>query len=409
MTNDNNFDIIIVGAGPAGTCAALYAARAGLKTLLLEKEKFPRDKICGDALSGKSIGILRELDLLDKIERLPGAAINHVTFSSPDHTSFKIDMRKTRLKDSVKGFVIRRHVFDQFMFQQAQSVLDDCMENFTVTELIYNDRCVCGVKGKNGQREAIQFHGKIILGADGYKSTVAQKTGLYAHDPKHWVVALRQYYKNVADLSDQIELHFIDEVIPGYFWIFPVDNGYANVGIGMLHEYIKRNKVDLKQSLENAIRSPQFKDRFLQAEPMEKPVGWNLPVGSKRRKCYGDGFLLLGDAAGLIDPFTGEGIGNAMYSAKFAIQTAQAAVQAEDFSASFLSRYENELWAEIGNELWVSTRLQKLGRVRFLLNLVINKAARNPEVSAVIAGMLANEVPRKQLTNPLFYLRLVFR
>ena len=408
MTNDKNYDLIIVGAGPAGTCAALYAARAGLKTVLLEKETFPRDKICGDALSGKSIGILRDLDLLDKIKQLPGATINHVTFSSPNHASFKVDMRETQLKDSVKGFVIRRHVFDQFMFQQAQAVIDNCVENFTVTELLYNDRSVCGVIGKDAQGKQIEFHGNIVLGADGYKSIVAQKVGVYEHDPKHWVVALRQYYKNVANLNDQIELHFIDEVIPGYFWIFPVDNGYANVGIGMLHEYIKRNKVDLKQSLENAIRSPHFSDRFLKAEPMEKPAGWNLPVGSKRRKCYGKGFLLLGDAAGLIDPFTGEGIGNAMYSARHAIQTAQAALQAKDYSESFLSRYESELWAEIGGELRISTKLQRLGRFRFLLNFVVNKAARKPEVSAIIAGMLSNEIPRKELTNPLFYLRLLF-
>ena len=232
--------------------------------------------------------------------------------------------------------------------------------------------------------------------------------GFYQHDPEHTVVALRCYYKNVKDLTDQIELHYIDEVIPGYFWIFPAENGFANIGIGMLHKYIKKKKVDLKKALSNALKSPYFKERFNHAIPVEKPAGWNLPVGSKHRKIYGNGFLLLGDAAGIIDPFTGEGIGNALFSAKCAINTVSEAIRVNDFSENMLSRYDRELWDAIGDELKVSTKLQKLGRIRFLLNLVVKKASNNPEVRNIIAGMLVNEIPRKHLSNPLFYLRLLF-
>ena len=98
-----------------------------------------------------------------------------------------------------------------------------------------------------------------------------------------------------------------------------------------------------------------------------------------------------------------------MYSAKVAIQTAKDALKKNDFSEQFLSRYEDELWKAIGNELKVSTKLQKIGRSRTLLNLVINKASRSEDISNIIAGMLANEVPRKPLANPLFYLKLLFR
>jgi flavin-dependent dehydrogenase len=212
----------------------------------------------------------------------------------------------------------------------------------------------------------------------------------------------------VKGLTDQIELHYVDEVVPGYFWIFPLEDNYANVGIGMLHQYIKQNNVDLKSALDKAINSPFFKDRFADAIPMEKPTGWNLPVGSKRRKNYGNGFMILGDAAGLIDPFTGEGIGNAMYSARIAVETAKDAIANNDVSEKNLSKYFDRLWNAIGNELKVSHKLQKIGKYRFLLNFVIRKAARNKNVSNIIAGMLANEIPRKQLANPLFYLKLLF-
>ncbi len=110
---------------------------------------------------------------------------------------------------------------------------------------------------------------------------------------------------------------------------------------------------------------------------------------------------------GLIDPFTGEGIGNALYSARFAVETAVAAKRAEDVSADFLKQYEDRLWDVIGDELKTSTRMQRLGRWRPLLNFTIHKAARNEKVSDLICGMMANAVPKKQLTNPLFYLKLL--
>lgn len=404
------YDLIIVGAGPSGSSAALYGARLGLKTLLLDKASFPRDKICGDALSGKSVTALRELDLLEKVEQLDGASINRVVFSSPTHTEADISLNGTSLENSdMKGFVVRRKIFDEFLFREARSVATRTIENFTVQDLLRDGDQVVGVRGKeHGASNPLDFRGKIILGADGFNSLIARKTGLYNHDPEHWVVALRCYYKNVGGLTDQIELHYVDEVLPGYFWIFPLEEGYANVGIGMLHKYIKEQNVDLKQALRYSIESDAFRERFADATPMEEPAGWNLPVGSLHRKNYGNGFLLLGDAAGLIDPFTGEGIGNAMYSGKFAAQTAREAIEANDFSKTFLRRYDENLWAEIGDELQVSTKLQKLGRIRPLLNFVINKAANSTEVSNLIAGMMANDVPRQKLANPLFYLRLLF-
>ena len=209
-------------------------------------------------------------------------------------------------------------------------------------------------------------------------------------------------------LSDQIELHFIKEINPGYFWLFPAGNGLANIGLGLSKRYIKNDKKDLVQLLDIVTKLDYFKDRFKNAKPLEKPRGWNLPMGSIHRKNHGDGFMLLGDAAGLIDPFTGEGIGNAMISAKYAIATLKKAVNSKDYSEKSLSAYDKLLWENIGPELKISTNLQKLARSRFLLNFVINKASRNENLKDVIGGMLANEVARGDLTNPLFYYKILF-
>ena len=118
--------------------------------------------------------------------------------------------------------------------------------------------------------------------------------------------------------------------------------------------------------------------------------------------------MLLGDAAGLIDPFTGEGIGNAMASAKFAVDIAHKALKNNDFSKEMFSEYNKIIWDELGSELKTSTKLQDLANYRMLLNVIINKASRNKEVQDIISGMLINEIPKEKLSNPLFYLKVLF-
>lgn len=411
---NRSFDLVIVGAGPAGAAAALYAKRHGMSVCLLDRDRFPRDKICGDALSGKSLAILLDLGLLARVKSLPGALVNEVVFGSPDHVNASIDLSTRPLHDAatgreitMEGSVIRRKIFDNFLFQEARSVADYCREGFHVHDLIEENGSVVGVEGKGEATSAVQFRGSLVLGCDGFNSIVARKSGLYLHDSRHSVVAIRQYFENVQGLEKKIELHFVDEVLPGYFWAFPLENGCANVGIGMLHESIKGKNVNLKDALRQVVSRPPFADRFADARPLEKPVGWNLPVGSIRRTCHGDGIMLLGDAAGLIDPFTGEGIGNALYSSKFAIETAVDAKAETDFTGTFLRRYEDRLWNSLGDELKISTRMQRLGHWRPLLNLVIKSAARNENVSDLICAMIANAMPKKELTSPLFYLKLL--
>ena len=408
MGKQQVYDIVIVGGGPSGATAALYANRLGLSALIVDKSIWPRDKICGDALSGKVVDILKDLDLTDEVKKLKGATIRRITFGSPANKIFDINLSKSLNSDHIReGYVIPRVIFDYFLFKKAQNVVE-VKEGFSVKNLLIEDETVVGIQGTDISGNVENILASIVIGADGYNSIVAQKLNLYKMEMEHTALGIRCYYDGVGGLTDQIELHFLKEINPGYFWLFPAGEGKANIGLGLSKKNIKEQKKNLIDLLDVVIHLEYFKNRFAGAKPIEKPKGWNLPMGSIHRKNHGNGFMLLGDAAGLIDPFTGEGIGNAMVSAKHAIITAKNAIRENDLSEKSLSEYDKNMWEEIGPELRVSTNLQKLARSKFLLNFVINRASRNDEIKDIIGGMLANEVARGDLANPAFYFKIFF-
>ena len=324
------YDVIIVGAGPAGSTAALYAHRLGLNCILLDKAVFPRDKICGDALSGKSVRLMRELNLLEGVEKLEGSEINRITFGSPSHSQFDVHLKGNKNNDFItKGYVVPRKIFDNFLFKKADE-LTETRQGFTVKNIIYENDDISGVKGTNIEGKEEILNAPIIMGCDGANSIIARKLGLYEMDMENTAVAIRCYYAGVEGLSNQIELHYVSEVIPGYFWLFPAGNGKANIGIGLSKNDAKKEDRTLRQIMDEIVQSDYFRSRFGNARPLEKPVCWNLPLGRIQRKNHGNGFMLLGDAAGLVDPFTGEGIGNAMVAAKHAMQVASKAKNHKD-------------------------------------------------------------------------------
>ena len=141
------YDAIIVGAGPAGSSAAIHCNKLGLKTLILEKSKFPRDKICGDALSGKSVKFLDDLNLLEDLDKIDGAVIKRIIFGNPNHSECELHLNKSLNKKQINhGYVIPRKTFDNYLFNHASSV-SDTETGFQVLDLLYEKNNVIGVKG----------------------------------------------------------------------------------------------------------------------------------------------------------------------------------------------------------------------------------------------------------------------
>ena len=342
---------------------------------------------------------MRELGIEEGYRQLPGHPVYGIKLSSPNGTEVDVDI--TTRDNPPPGYCHRRKVFDEYLHTCAEKWTT--FKIMTVTDMIVEDGFVKGVKGKDADGEK-EYRAHLVLAADGANSIVAQKFGLNKNPPDHFIVGTRQYYMGVTGLTDRIEIHLVKSLLPGYFWIFPLEDGMANVGLGMIVKDMNDKKVNLKAAqLKEIAENPLFKERFANATALEDIKGWNLPLASHHRKCYGNGFLLLGDAASLIDPLSGEGVGTAMISAKVAANTALSALKTNDFSEKFLKRYDEELWAEIGTEIEANYRLQKLGkRFPFLIDKLIGKAKKDEKFRKRIENMLPYTGGRQEMAKDSF-------
>ena len=265
--------------------------------------------------------------------------------------------------------------------------------------MIIEDGYVRGIVGTNEKGEQEQIRAKLVLGADGGNSMVARKFNLNNNPPEHFIVAIRGYYTGVTEMTDRIEIHMVESLIPGYFWVFPLPNGEANIGLGMIVKDKNEKKVNLKEAMLKEIEeNPLFAKRFKNAKLEGEIRGWNLPIASYHRKNHGNGFMLLGDAASLIDPLSGEGVGTAMISGKQSALMAIEALKKNDFSEKFLKKYDKDLWEEIGDEIKANYRLQKLGKkFPHLIDVLLVKASQNEEVRKKLEDMLPYTGGRKKI------------
>lgn len=415
MVQKRKTEVCIVGAGPAGTGAALFLAKKGIKSIIVDKATFPRDKICGDALSGSVVMMLNRIDksLVPRLAKDP-IQLNSwgVDFIAPNKKVLSvpfIDIEKAQEEgEHAPGFISKREDFDNFLVEEIKKYDEiELIEGVSIVNHQYTDDGVL-LSDKTGDFEV---DAKMVLIADGAHSVLAKKMGGMSMDPKHNAAGLRAYYKGVTGMHEHnfIELHFLKDFLPGYFWIFPLPNGMANVGVGMRSDVVSKKKVNLKQRMFDCIENnPQIKERFKDAELVDSIKGFGLPMGSKKRSVSGDRYLLLGDAASLIDPFTGEGIGNALKSSQNAAEQVELCLKENNFSASFMKTYDTGIYRRMGKELKLSKIMQDLLNFPWLFNLVVNKAVSNKTLSETLSSMLTDIDVREQLKKPSFYFKVLF-
>jgi menaquinone-9 beta-reductase len=417
-------DICIIGAGPGGAAAALRLANSGIPSVLIDKSKFPRDKICGDGMTGRTIAILNRIDpsIVNELEMMPVQNKSWGLWIMMDNTQkFAVPFRKNYNKntDKVPCFVVKRLDFDNHLVEKVrkQPLIHFIEEQSVDTHEYISAPIQKGDAGKaenywiiGDKKSDFKVKAKLLIVANGANSPFTRHFAKIPVEPKHNAAAVRAYYKNVTGChpDNYIELHFLKESMPGYFWVFPLPNGEANVGFGMLTATVSNRKLNLKKALLDIIETRDgIKERFANATLDGDITGFPLPLGSKRRKLSGDGYMLVGDAACLVDPLTGEGIGNAVFSGYIAAEQAEKCLKDQNFSATYMKDHDVRVWRVMGPELKFSHYLQMIGRFPIVFKFVLWMASKNVQISELVYSMFINVNIKKKLLNPLFWMKML--
>jgi geranylgeranyl reductase family protein len=329
-------DVIVVGAGPAGSTAATHLARAGLDVLLLEKSTFPRPKVCGDGLTPR--GVKQLIDLGIDCSEEAGWLHNRGLRVLGGGVSLELEW-PTLATFPDFGAVRPRQDFDELLVRHAEKAGARLHEETTVTQAVTDERTgrvvgVTGHVGKGKDRRPVTFRAPLTLACDGVSARLALSIGMAKRDDRPMGVAVRRYYRSPRTHDDYLESHLElwdrtdpaqPQLLPGYGWIFGMGDGTSNVGLGILSTSRAYGSTDYRTLLRSWLDGTPEEWGFRE-ENAEGPVGGAaLPMGFNRTPHYRPGMLLVGDAGGMVNPFNGEGIGYAMESARLA---AECVVQA---------------------------------------------------------------------------------
>lgn len=323
-------DAIVVGAGPAGSIAALVLARAGAKVALVDRRVFPRDKACGDLVGPRGVHLLNELGV-----SIPGARpLGDMIVVAPNNQRVLLPaLPGSNYADH--AMAVTREVFDACLFDMAIAAGAHVVHK-RVTGLLYEQDVVDGVQLSGGAA----IRGDVVVGADGATSSVAQQAGLVDSAKALWGFALRGYLDAEVDLPHIVLWEPRPwRLFPGYGWVFPTSGNGANVGLGLAFGNDRGASRRAGEQLDDFLAHLTRQGLVPRSDVRSRTGGW-LKMGVLGTVPAGQGVLLVGDAAGLINPLQGEGIAQAMASG-CAAANAILAAGPRDASRYYLTYLDN--------------------------------------------------------------------
>jgi geranylgeranyl reductase family protein len=381
------YDVIVAGAGPAGSAAAAALSKVGRRVLLIDRSTFPRDKTCGDAIQAGALALLYDLGYQGTIDQSIFTHIADWTIEAPSRVSVSANLHA--YKGEHAPYIARRLNFDNLVYRQAiANGANFCQAQ--VTSPIFDGDKVVGVVAKPvGSKDSMEFRAPIVIAADGATSVIARDVRKERDADVHWAIAIRCYVTMREDLKNRCEFYFPKSILPGYAWIFPSGEHGANIGVGIRLDKYRQQNIALSDLLERFLDDLGGRvDRASVAEIKS----WQIPFGSRRNSRAFGGCMLVGDAGNFVDPLLGAGIYFGMKTGMLAAQVADSALRDSDTSQRRLSEFDR-LWKRvIGWPLRRATLVQKIiiGQP-WLLNSVIGIASLNKELGRRLVMALSGE------------------
>jgi menaquinone-9 beta-reductase len=338
-------DVLIVGAGPTGCAAGIMLARAGVDVCVVDRARFPRDKVCGDAVSNDGMVLIEQLGAREAIDKSPHAIVHRAAAVFPDGTRIARDYERP-------GYIIPRFHLDDCLRRALESSGAKLVQDCRVSSLTRSADRVTGAEGP-----ALSWNAKVVIAADGYGSVGLEAIGQPGPKGRYLAVSATAYYRNVDfPNGENTADHYFEQELPfGYGWIFPAVDGISNVGVYQRSDAYAKTGKKLKELL------AEFLDRQAQrlrgAEAVGKVRAWSLPIAPRPIPVSAPGLLLAGDAGGFIDPLSGEGIWQGLHTGVLAADVTVQALRKGELNRALQKSYQNGCKRDIGrssrSKAWV--------------------------------------------------------
>lgn len=345
--SDISTDVLVIGAGPAGSSAAAWAARAGKQVVIIDKEKFPRDKACGDGLTPRAIKELSALGLGEWLETKPrNIGLRAAGFGQ----ELLLPWKSPSLPEW--GSSVPRTELDNKILDVARTSGATVHDGVAAQDVELIDGAIKSVIAHQGD-DVVRYNAKHVIIADGVRSQLGRKLNRVWHRDTAYGVAARAYIKSERHddpwISSHLELRGEkNEVLSGYGWIFPQGNGEVNIGVGTLATQRRPADVNLRALMSQY--TEQQRAHWKLEGDLRLPWSAMLPMGGAVSGVAGKNYMFIGDAAGCVNPLNGEGI-------DYGLETGRLAVAMLDTTRDFSNSWPEELRHQYGYAFSIARRL----------------------------------------------------
>jgi geranylgeranyl reductase family protein len=399
--------VLVAGGGPGGSATAISLCRHGVPVILLDRQVFPRDKVCGDVVLPEAQEAMQRLALpMDglKAHAYPCTGSRYVSIRGRQISGAFRDMTGR----PTSWWMVKRAVLDHWLLQQAKGAGAEIREGWEVCSTVQDSSGqVVGVHARRPDGEVERIEASAVVGADGATSAVARSLGCFHQKADHLCLAARAYVRGVLP-DPYLEIFTTERTLPGCTWIVPVGPDEWNVGVGIIKADAERRRVSPRQLFDEVREHvPLFNERLRGVE-VGSLKGWSLPGSSEGRPIVGKGHLLVGDAGAMVDPFTGHGIHHALMAGNIAGEVLANALSLGNMDVETLLPYDQQCRKAFLDDAMMGHRLQRLHAHATLMRMATALCGAHPGFQWVFMSLLGHVAPRHQILNTGTLLKALF-